>query len=439
VTSFRRNLVSNASSRAIGSVAQFVLILSLPHWMTVNVFASFLTAVAVVAIGEMASDFGSRIWAIKQFSASLSPKSVFLSALVAKGAFSSILAFIVLLLPFNLLSVEQVALILCIAVTQPSTDPLLWYLIGRERLDIEAGVQLVWRISNVLLITILAYEGVDLVGILFAWLSINITRIAVVWHLSFMNPIKKDCDGKDILSSGLSVVQLAFPVGLAFLLMSMYQRLGVLLLGEITDVHSVAIYGVAFTLIASAGFVATSITLSSFPLLAKAVANGDWPKVNQIVERKLMLIMIVFLPACIIGAMVSPWVISFFYPKEYSGVTLVMLALLPGLYISSINFALKYFMNALDLNWIDAFSATIGILVFSIFLIIPSWERVAVMAGWAWGLGEVSIFFVKWVAIMRDKNEANLNLARHLLIFLLLFGSAFFFNKDYGLWVKSFY
>ena len=440
MTAFKRNLISNAGATAIGSAAQFLLILALPNLMSVDAFASFLTAVAVIAIGEMASDFGSRIWAIKQFAISSHPRSDFFSVIVAKGVYSFGLALLVLLLPFNLLGWQQVILITCIAITQPSTDPLLWYLIGRERLDIDAAVKVVWRLSNIFLIFVFAYEGAKLLDILLVWLSTNLIRIVIVWNFSITYPIKHGkVDGRGIFTASFNVLRLSFPMGIAFLLMTIYQRLGVLLLGKVASVHSVAIYGIAFTLVASAGFVATSITLSSFPKLSKALVNEAWLEVNSVVERKLMLIMMVFLPVCIIGGWVSPWVISSFYSKDYMEASLVMFALLPGLYISSINFALKYLMNALELNWVDAFSAAIGILVFTCFLIIPSWEDVTVIAGWAWGLGEACIFLVKWFAIKQAYTQSSLKLGKHFLIFAVLYGSSFLLSDSYADWVKSFY
>ncbi|RMG39451.1 MAG: hypothetical protein D6732_04230 [Methanobacteriota archaeon] len=221
--------------------------------------------------------------------------------------------------------------------------------------------------------------------------------------------------------------------------MTLYQRLGVLLLGEITSAHSVAIYGVAFTLVASAGFVATSITLASFPILSKSLAENNWSEVHEAVERKLMLIMTVYLPACIAGSLIAPWVISSIYSSSYKDVPLIMYALLPGLYISSINFALKYFMNGIKLNWHDALSAFVGILVFIVFLMIPKWKDAALMAGWAWGLGEVSNYLMKWYAIKRYFKQVSLDLMRHLITFIVLITVFFLLQDYYRAWVNSFY
>lgn len=420
-----KNIVSNATGTAIGSLIQLALIFLLARFLSVHEFAVYLTSVSIVGVGEIGSDFGTRVWATKQFAIVEHPHASLSSSLASKLFFSISLGIVLFLYSPSLLSFPQLLLVLFIAIMQPSTDPFLWYLRGVERLDVEAVVVLGWRFFNAMAIAILAFAGFGVTALLSVWVTANLLRMLLEWRLPMLRPLRRD-KTSSILSgnfavNGMRLIRTVIPIGLAFFLMALYQRVGVLLLGEVADAHAVAIYGAAFTLVASAGFVGTSITVSSFPQLARAIEGQDWKSAEATASRKLRLIMAFFFPACIVGGLIAPLVIRLLYPASYSGAVGIVLALLPGLYISTVNFALKYLLNALALNWIDALSAGVGIITFAAVVVIPGWHLIAEAAGWAWGAGEAVIFIIKWMALLRD-GRMRLPVGRHLLLFLLLVG-----------------
>lgn len=430
MTAFTRNLFSNAGATAVSSLIQFVLILGLSRWLTMDEFATFLTASSVIAVGEMGSDFGCRIWASRQFAVTTRVRPVLYPAIIAKGIFSCISALLILILPFDLLTFPLTIAVVCIAVTQPITDPFLWFLRGRERLDIEATTLLLWRVGNASVIAFLAYIGKGVPLLLVAWLISNLVRIWGEWHLSALRPIREERTiVSELWSKGIVVVRTSFPIGLAFLLMTLYQRSGVLLLGQVADASAVAAYGAAFTLVASAGFVGTSITVASFPSLVRALEKKDWERATVMASRKLLLITMLFWPGCLIGGLLAPWIVPILYPDRLGETAKVIIALFPGLYVSTVNFALKYLMNAIGLNWVDAISAFMGIVVFASLILLPEWRQPAVAAGWAWAGGEAAIFIVKWIALWRNDRMRCLRLGYLLMAFLLLGGILWWYER----------
>ena len=431
---FYKNIFSNAGASAINSAVQLFLILFLARGLSVEAFAGFLTASAVIAVGEIASDFGTRIWATKKFAVSLHPKQIFVYSLLAKTVFSALFLGIVLAIPLKMLDLTKALFAVAIAMTQPQSDPLIWYLRGKERLDIEAIIVISWKVASAVTIALIAIFFGKITTLLATWLIFNIVRILIEWRLQFLDPLKEGTISFELKNFWLKVIYEAFPIGLAFLLMALYQRLGVILLGEISDSNTVALYGAAFTLVASSGFLATSITISSFAPMVKKISLRDWEQTQKVIARNLNLIMMVFLPACIFGALIAPFAISIIYPPKFIRATIVVFALLPGLYISTINFGLKYSLNALGLNWIDTLSAACGIIVFSTMLIIPEWRSILEISGWAWGIGELSIFIIKWFAIRKDA-RIKIRLWHHVAIFLSLTLLSLMLGGRYYNWV----
>ncbi|HFD80703.1 MAG TPA: hypothetical protein ENK05_09985 [Gammaproteobacteria bacterium] len=421
-TQYHRNVFSHAGATALGSLVQLALILILSHLLPVTEFASFLTAVALVGLGEMAADVGMRVHAVRLYARDDAVPNVLGPALLAKAGYLLLLLVVVHFLPLNLLNQEQAVLAVLIAATQPSTDPLLWFLRGKERLDVEAAVVLAWRVSSAVLLAGMAYSGSGVTALLLAWFVSNLGRSLLTWIQPALEPLRlrKGDDRDRVISLAWSVMRRAFPVGVAFIAMALYHRLGVLLLGELAEPREVAWYGAAFTLVASAGFIATSITASSFPALSRAIETGEWEDAGTVARRKLRWIGTVFFPLCLVTALLAPFLVYILYPDSYAPAARVMVELLPGLYISTINLALKFILNALDRNFADITSVVGGIAFFVATLVLFPSSNLPLLAGLAWSLGEFLIFSIKWLVLMRDGRIRGLLLGWHALGFAAL-------------------
>ena len=137
---FGRNIISNASGNAAHAVMQLALVFVLFRLLPDAEYAAFITASYLIGLLEMASDYGGRLWATREFSVASAPQQVLKHSVRAKLFYTIISAAILSLVPLNTLTLPGFMLCVLIAATQPSSDPFLWFLRARERLDIEAGI-----------------------------------------------------------------------------------------------------------------------------------------------------------------------------------------------------------------------------------------------------------------------------------------------------------
>ncbi|MFP7753268.1 lipopolysaccharide biosynthesis protein [Thermodesulfobacteriota bacterium B35] len=417
---FRRNVLSNAGATAIGSLTQLALVAILSRLLDIASFATYISAVAFIGVFEIASDFGTRVWATREFSITAQGSDILLPAIGSKLLYSGIFTLFVLWVPLQNLTFVDTILCLLIASLQPPTDPLLWYLRGRERLDLEAIFTLYSRVGGAMVIALFVFLGCSVTTGLAGWIIVILSRIM----LETCTPeVKSLLATTRIASWSLaklkSVAINAFPVGLAFLLMAFYQRLGVLSLGQLSDATDVAMYGAAFTLTAPAGFLAVSITAASFPSLSRAMAAAKYQEVRRIVQRKIFIISAVFFPLCALGILLAPWALPLFYGNRFQASATIMMLLLPGLYISTVNFALKYVLNAARRNWADAGSALVGVVVFLLMIIVPFNKQLSLVAGVAWGVGELAIFVIK-VAVLARYSKIPVSFIPYVISMLTL-------------------
>jgi O-antigen/teichoic acid export membrane protein len=193
-----------------------------------------------------------------------------------------------------------------------------------------------------------------------------------------------------------------FPIGCAFVLMSLYQRVGVFVLNRIADAASVAVYGTAFSLVTVPGFFAVSVSSALLPRLSRSVHAGAFAETTAILDRGLLLIAALCAAVCVTGVVAAPWVFDLLLPARYYQGHLVMQILLPGLYVSSLSVLLKFCLNALSLNTFDAIASGLGIVVFVLIVVVPHWSVPSWGAAVAWNVGELSIFIARSAVLGRD-------------------------------------
>ena len=81
---FGRNVISNAGGNAIHGGLQLALLLVLFQLLDDTACAAFITATYLIGVLEMASDFGGRLWATREFSLSQTPRLVLSQSLRCK-------------------------------------------------------------------------------------------------------------------------------------------------------------------------------------------------------------------------------------------------------------------------------------------------------------------------------------------------------------------
>src|SRR5690606_25171228 len=127
---------------------------------------------------------------------------------------------LVLAVPFPSLTAGMVLLAALVGLTQPSNDPLLWYLRGIERLDLEASIVLSWRLINASLLAVLAWSGFSLEPLLAAWLASNAVRMAAASRIAALRDMRTaPKPGTQLWKAAYQAIRQAAPIGLAFVLM----------------------------------------------------------------------------------------------------------------------------------------------------------------------------------------------------------------------------
>jgi len=369
-------------------------------------YAGFILANAAIAVGEMFSDFGTRIWAIRNHALGMGLRDGLRFIMVAKVGYTTLFGAALFVLMTGQLSVELRLLIALVAFVQPSTDPLLWLFQGREQLYLEALFTLVWRIAVSAAMYVVADMTHNLSLILTTWLLASLVRVAAellwIWWRGFgrSDPAASSWHGSSprLLRTSAEV----FPVGCAFVLMCLYQRVGIFALSHVTDVLSVALYGTAFSLVTVPGFVAMSVSSSLFPRLSRHVHSSDVRAATNTANQGLMVIAFIFAIISIGGVIAAPLVFGLLLPPRLYAGYIVTQILFPGLYISSLSVFLKYCMNALSLNVHDAGASALGIVLFLLVLTVPNWRVPVQGAALAWNIGESSIFVLRGAMIARD-------------------------------------
>lgn len=419
--SLKRNIVSHAGAVFVGLVVQLSLVVVLSHLLEVQSFSVYLMVAALVGVFEIASDFGTRIWAMRQFSAAgAAPRSLLL-ALLGKGIFTLVFGLLVLLLPMRAEHTAYIVLGLLIAITQPSTDPLIWYLRGTERLDIESAFVLAWRLCNAVSMLVLAYSGVAVLYLFVSWFVLNVCRILAECIQPFARRLfaVRSANVRIISFEELTnLVRIAIPIGLASSGAALFQRLGVIALGRWATSSDVANFGAAFSLVSSSTFLAVSISVASFPRLTRAIDDHDYSRAREVLGRKVGLTLIAFLMVATGGMIVGPIIVRLLFSSSLHDAPRMLVLLMPGVVISAVNIAMKYLLNALHSNWWDALSVTCGVCTFlAVFwLFNATGAQAAAAVGWCFG--ELAVFVLRYLVVLRHRElrMRTLNIAMAVCI-----------------------
>ncbi|MEO2015135.1 MAG: oligosaccharide flippase family protein [Fuerstiella sp.] len=394
---FGRNVISNAGGNAIHAALQIVLLIVLFLLLDDTGCAAFITATYLIGLLEMASDFGGRLWAVRKFSVSATPRSVLSQSIRCKLFYTLASAVLLYLLPRNTLSASGFMLSVLVAATQPGTDPFLWFLRGKERLDAEALVVLISRIVMALGMITAALLGADLTTLLLIWLTCNVLRILIESRLSIVRPLFEGTvthDPRPLRTFG-NTIAATFPVGAGLVLVCLFQRATPFLLEALATPRDIKIYGTAFKLVNASGLIATGVFVSSFALLTRAIESNDLNAIKAVIRRKLILVTIVFLPACLLGILFSVPVSGLFAHRDPGEVAQIMVLLMPGLYLSCINMGLKYTLNAYALNWHDVAAVVPGMAVLTLVTVFHGGLSWQVAAALGWGLGEFTLLIAR--------------------------------------------
>lgn len=413
---FGKNVISNAGGNALHSAMQLGLLLVLIRLLDDRSYAAFLLATFLVGLLEMASDYGTRIWATREFSFAKSARPILQRACQSKLFYTLLSGAAAACMPLNTLDSSAFVLCLLIAATQPSTDPLLWFLRGQERLDVEAAVVLAFRTLVTCGMLVVAWLGGGLHLMLLIWLTGNVARMVTESRFRitapvFAPPTAQTQGDTPRLATTLAYV---FPIGTAFVLTALFQRATVFLLDIFATPQDVKFYGTAFKVVSTSGFVATSIFVSSFPRLTKAIDSNEGGEIRTVIRRMLTLVTAVFAPICVVGILATVPLSRLAPRDDLLQIARITVLLMPGLYLSCINMGLKYTLNAFELNWQDVCAVVFGMTVLTAVTVFHGGFTWAEGAAIGWGAGEGSLLLCRLLLLWRHKRHAGVPL--HLIL-----------------------
>lgn len=410
------NVISNAGGNALNSVLQLLLLLALGRFLDKGAYAAWFAAGSIIAIGEVASDFGTRLWAVKRFASNQPASHTFRLSLYNKLVFTLAAVSVLGLLPLSTLSLTALVLSLLVASTQPGSDPFLWYLRGKERLDVEAGLVLSCRLAIVAALAVTAMFKVQLVALLLVWLLFNVCRMVVESRLEICRPLFVGArETRITLVDVWKNVREAMPIGVSLVLAPMFTQCALLFVTIHGTESNITEFGAAFRLVLAAGFVGTSIVVSSFARLSKSIADGDQTTARQIVRTKFLLLTAALTPICIAGMLLSVPVAEFVsrltLKPELATAGHVMVLLMPGLYLSCINMGAKFSLNAFGLNRQDVMAMLIGFVTLVLVFSAASGVLLPVRAALCWTCGEVAVLSCRFVFLKKQNRLQGIPVA----------------------------
>jgi O-antigen/teichoic acid export membrane protein len=410
---FALNILSNLSGNALNSVLQLGLIVTLSHCLTTPAYAAYLTAASIIGICDIASDFGARLWSVREFSTSTHPGRTLRHAIACKAFYTLIAVAILAFLPLSTLQLHQFLLSALIAATQPGTDPFLWYMRGRDRLDVEAALLVVFRFAMAATMVISAVLGADLTVLLILWLTCNILRMVMESRLQIMRPLFENTrleQSAETLSHFAQTIRKVFPIGASLVLTTLYHQTGVLLLSVFGTDEDVSLFGTGFKLVMPVGFIATSVVVSSFAPLTKAIKSGDTEASRAIISKKMLLLTGLLAPICLLGTVLSVPVARILFDTDQAAAGIIMVLLMPGFYLTCINRGIKFTLNAYSMDWQDTCAIITGGIAFisvTLFSPIESWPLRAVLG---WSIGETCIFTLRIILLRLKQHHRGIPL-----------------------------
>lgn len=390
------NVLANAGGSSLNSVLQLLLLLALGRLLGKGAFADWFAAGSIIAISEAASDFGTRLWAVKRFATDKDAALTFRFCILHKVIFTLLTACVFGFLSLNTLTLSTLVLSILVATTQPSSDPFLWYLRGKERLDVEAGLVLSCRVAIVGALVLTAIFQVELRALLLVWLSLNSVRLIWESRLTICRPLFAKVSNVAVTFPDLwKNVRDVLPIGVSLVLGPMFTQCALLFVTSHGTESDITEFGAAFRLALAAGFVGTSIVVSSFARLSKSFADEDENAVRKIVGTKFLLLTAALAPICILGMLLSvpvaELVSQLTLKPDLLNAGHVMVLLMPGLYLSCINMGANFSLNAFGLNRQDVMALLVGFLTLFLVFHAASALRLPVRAALCWTCGEVAV------------------------------------------------
>lgn len=166
----------------------------------------------------------------------------------------------------------------------------------------------------------------------------------------------------------------SLPMFVLSILAVLRSRVDVLLLGMLTNLETVALYGAALALSEFAGLILSASITSLTPAFAHIHAEGDHAKLERLVMRSTRMVMLASLPGQLLLVLFGPWLLSLFGPAyEAAYPALVIIVLGQVVNVSAGTAAPLLTMTGHEREAVRGMSAGVIVYVALCLLLIPLW------------------------------------------------------------------
>jgi len=351
----RRNLLANGGASLAVAVLQLVMLAALARLMSASQLAEFVVAVALIALCESLSDFGSRHWSIRQMA--FVPER-FRDAVQLKAVFSSMVLIAAAgVSPWMGSQLASLMLAVCIGITQSAGDPQLWWLRARQRMGREAAFIVGNRLAISAGIVIGAACGWQVTSLLLIWLACNLIRVVMAGL--YLNPRPLRLANRSE-SSRFWYRQLPaiLWLGLAAVCYTLYYRAGLLWLNTAADAQTVAAFGLMFSLASTASIAANTLSNVAFPKLSILAQETDATGYVRQLKGLLTVFMVLFLSVGLLGTHVADPIAALLFGHRLSG-SGYLRQLVPWIYLTSLAVLLRCALLAASKDG-EELAATLG-------------------------------------------------------------------------------
>ncbi len=372
------NIVKNLIFSSISTLSTFFLFILLSFLARVlgsEQYGIFTTALSIATIFEMFTDFGLRDISIRNVSRSKNLTENYLGNLLVWKTLLCTGIYIAMLIVVHILGYKgQIRTIIYIL----TISAFLKNMIYTFRIFFQAHDEFGWDTLLVLI------ERMSLLGFgmaaLFRWealmpfticfatvraVNFLLTMITIRWKIS---PIRLKFNLN--LMKNLQIE--AFPLGLFFVILTVFSYIDTVMLSLMRNYEEVGLYNAAFKIYEGVAILPTVFWLVFLPRLSE-LFTVDIGYHRRLAIKSVKYVVIVGLPAVVYGVLFSEFLIDFFFKEEFRPAIVTLQILFFGLLFQYPNWMLNATLISMNRQRVIMVFGAIG-LIFKIvlnFIVIP--------------------------------------------------------------------
>lgn len=372
-------LIGRAGNLALGVVAVALLARALGP----DDFGVWSTALAFVGMFNFLTDFGFVKTATQRMAAQPEDEHLWLGALIGAVSIGSVGALILTLAASPLLADEdhiiEVTAVLALTILMAAPGALLAVFDSRVRAGLRMAVMTANSVAWLIAIVVLYEIGASVVMFAVAFVVISVLTAAVQWNLTKRFAEISVRAGRRLWRP---LVRTALPLGLAGLLVTVYYRIGSVIVFNISGPEEAGIYGAAYRFIDPIHFLPMSIMFATFPVMS-ALFGSDPERMRRLVQRAGEYLIVAALGALAVTIVLSGWIVDILLGQSYDRSATVLPILMLAFVFMSVGYLSGNLTPIIGKRWLLVGIAGAGVLVNVALNLILVPGHGAVGASWA--------------------------------------------------------